>query len=144
MSYPAISLATATVGRYRCPQKRLQTARQPPVYPNSSPRIIAPVTPSPPSAALTPSIPVHRWIRVKEEKHGKRDNVEIEGRIDPNSIVTTTTTTVSSFSINGGRITVVLDGDTRVKGRIRGGAQVKIEGTVQADHSILAETVKVE
>ena len=65
MSYPAISLATATVGRYRCPQKRLQTARQPPVYPNSSPRIIAPVTPSPPSAALTPSIPVHRWIRVK-------------------------------------------------------------------------------
>ena len=65
MSYPAISLATATVGRYRCPQKRLQTARQPPVYPNSSPRIIAPVTPSPPSAALTPSIPVHRWIRAK-------------------------------------------------------------------------------
>ena len=37
MSYPAISLATATVGRHRCPQKRLQTARQPPVYPNSSP-----------------------------------------------------------------------------------------------------------
>ena len=35
--YPAISLATATVGRHRCPQKRLQTARQPPVYPNSSP-----------------------------------------------------------------------------------------------------------
>ena len=68
MSYPAISLATATVGRYRCPQKRLQTARQPPVYPNSSPRIIAPVTPSPPSAALTPSIPVHRWIRVKEDQ----------------------------------------------------------------------------
>ena len=37
MSYPAISLATATVGRHRCPQKRLQTARQPPVYPNPSP-----------------------------------------------------------------------------------------------------------
>ena len=37
MSYPAISLSTATVGRHRCPQKRLQTARQPPVYPNSSP-----------------------------------------------------------------------------------------------------------
>ena len=37
MSYPAIWLATATVGRHRCPQKRLQTARQPPVYPNSSP-----------------------------------------------------------------------------------------------------------
>ena len=29
--------ATATVGRHRCPQKRLQTARQPPVYPSSSP-----------------------------------------------------------------------------------------------------------
>ena len=69
MSYPAISLATATVGRYRCPQKRLQTARQPPVYPNSSPRIIAPVTPSPPSAALTPSIPVHRWIRAYSQIH---------------------------------------------------------------------------
>ena len=37
MSYPTISLATATVGRHRCPQKRLQTARQPPVYSNSSP-----------------------------------------------------------------------------------------------------------
>ena len=37
MSYPAIWLATATVGRHRCPQKRLQTARQPPVYPSSSP-----------------------------------------------------------------------------------------------------------
>ena len=37
MAYPAISLATATVGRHRCPQKRLQTARQPPVYTNSSP-----------------------------------------------------------------------------------------------------------
>ena len=35
--YPAISLATATVGRHRCPPNRLQTARQPPVYPNSSP-----------------------------------------------------------------------------------------------------------
>ena len=65
MSYPAISLATATVGRHRCPQKRLQTARQPPVYPNRA-RIIAPVTPSPPSAVLTPSIPVHPWIRVKK------------------------------------------------------------------------------
>ena len=39
MSYPAISLSTATVGRHRCPQKRLQTARQPPVYPNSSPEL---------------------------------------------------------------------------------------------------------
>ena len=37
MSYPTISLATATVGRQRCPQKRLQIALQLPVYPNSSP-----------------------------------------------------------------------------------------------------------
>ena len=64
MSYPAISLATATVGCHRCPQKRLQTARQPPVYTNSSPdhRACNSLTPS---AVLTPSIPVHRWIRGK-------------------------------------------------------------------------------
>ena len=37
MSYPAISLTTATVGPHRRPQKRLQTARLPPIYPNSSP-----------------------------------------------------------------------------------------------------------
>ena len=37
VSYPTTSLATATTGRHRRPQKRLQTARQPPVYPNSSP-----------------------------------------------------------------------------------------------------------
>ena len=37
VSYPAISLATATTGRHRCPQKRLQITLQPPVYPNSSP-----------------------------------------------------------------------------------------------------------
>ena len=36
MSYPAISLATATAGRHRRPQKRLQITLQPPVYPNSS------------------------------------------------------------------------------------------------------------
>ena len=47
------------------PQKRLQTARQPPVYPNSSPdhRACNPLTPS---AVLTPSIGVHRWIRAKD------------------------------------------------------------------------------
>ena len=37
MSYPAISLATATAYRHRRPPKRLQTARQPPIHPNSSP-----------------------------------------------------------------------------------------------------------
>ena len=37
MSYPAISLTTAIAGRHRRPQKRLQTPRQPPVYPNSIP-----------------------------------------------------------------------------------------------------------
>ena len=55
MAYPAISLSTATAGRHRCPQKRLQTARQPPVYPIRA-RIIAPVTPLPPSPVLAPSI----------------------------------------------------------------------------------------
>ena len=65
LDYPAISLATATVGCHRCPQKRLQTARQPPVYTNSSPdhRACNSLTPS---AVLTPSIPVHRWIRAKK------------------------------------------------------------------------------
>ena len=37
MSYPAISLATASAYRHRHSQKRLQTARQPPIHPNSSP-----------------------------------------------------------------------------------------------------------
>ena len=64
VSYPPISLTTATVGRHRCPQKRLQTARNLPSTQIRA-RIIAPVTPSPPSAVLTPSIPVHRWIRAK-------------------------------------------------------------------------------
>ena len=47
MSYPAISLSTATAGRHRRPPKRLQTA----VNLQSTrirARIIAPVTPSPP------------------------------------------------------------------------------------------------
>ena len=62
MAYPAISFSTATAGRHRCPQKRLQTARQPPVYPNSSPdhRACNSLTPFPCPRA------VHRWIRVKE------------------------------------------------------------------------------
>ena len=63
VSYPAISLATATAGRHRCPQKRLQTARQPPVYPNSSPDHRA-------CNSLTPfhcPRAVYRWIRVKWE-----------------------------------------------------------------------------
>ena len=63
VSYPTISLATATVGRHRRPQKRLQTARQPPVYSNSSPDHRACNSLIPPSAVLTPSIRVHRWIR---------------------------------------------------------------------------------
>ena len=67
MSYPAISLATATAGRHRCPQKRLQTARQPPVYPNSSPDHRA-------CNSLTPfrcPHAVHRWIRAKEAAEGR-------------------------------------------------------------------------
>ena len=37
VSYPAISLSTATAGRQRRPQKRLQTARQPPILPEFEP-----------------------------------------------------------------------------------------------------------
>ena len=47
MSYPAISLTTATVSRHRHPQKRLQTAANLPST-RIRARIIAPVTPSPP------------------------------------------------------------------------------------------------
>ena len=70
MSYPAISLSTATVGRHRCPQN---ACRPPANLPSTQirARIIAPVTPSPPSAVLTPSIPVLRWIRAKAKKHWK-------------------------------------------------------------------------
>ena len=50
------------VDRHRRPQERLQAARRPPAYPNQA-RIIAPVTPSHPSAVLTPSICMNRWIR---------------------------------------------------------------------------------
>ncbi len=59
MSYPAISLATATAGRHRRPQKRLQTPRQPPVYPNSSPehRACNSLTPLPLSSRL-PSVSI--------------------------------------------------------------------------------------
>ena len=64
VSYPAISLTTATVGRHRCPQKRLQTAANLPST-RIRARTIASVTSSPPSAVLTPSLGVHRWIRAK-------------------------------------------------------------------------------
>ena len=47
MSYPAISLTTATVSRHRHPQKRLQTAANLPST-RIRARIIPPVTPSPP------------------------------------------------------------------------------------------------
>ena len=57
--YPAISLATATAGRHRCPQ----SACRPPVYPNSSPDHNACNSLTAPSTVLTPSIRVHRWIR---------------------------------------------------------------------------------
>ena len=63
VSYPAISLSTATAGRHRRPQKRLQTARQPPILPEFEPGSSRLQLPHPPSAVLTPSIPVHRWIR---------------------------------------------------------------------------------
>ena len=80
MSYPAISLATATAGRHRCPQKRLQTARQPPVYANSSPDHRA-------CNSLTPfhcPRTVHRWIRVYEpappRQPGQNGRSPLKGR----------------------------------------------------------------
>ena len=79
----------------------------------------------------------------EEEEEEERNTVEIRGIIDPVS-TTTATTTVNSFTVNAGSITVVLDDDTELKGRIQGGAAVKIEGTIQADGSILAEEVKEE
>ena len=53
--YPAISLATATAGRPRCP---LSASRPPDNLPSTRirARIIAPVTPLPPSTVLAPSI----------------------------------------------------------------------------------------
>ena len=53
------------VDRHRRPQERLQAARRPPAYPNQA-RIIAPVTPSHPSAVLTPSTCMNRWIRANQ------------------------------------------------------------------------------
>ena len=50
VSSPAISLTTATVGRHRRPQKRLQTAANPPSIQIRA-RTIALVTPSPPLPA---------------------------------------------------------------------------------------------
>ena len=45
------------------PPKRLQTAANLPST-RIRARIIAPVTPSPPATVLTPSMRVHRWVRV--------------------------------------------------------------------------------
>ena len=55
LNIPAISLTTASAGRRRCPQS---ACRSPANFPSTRirARIIAPVTPSPPSAVLTPSI----------------------------------------------------------------------------------------
>ena len=41
---------------------RLKTVRRPPIYPNGA-QAISPVAFSPPSAVLTPSIGVLRWMR---------------------------------------------------------------------------------
>ena len=60
------------VDRHRRPQERLQAARRPPAYPNQA-RIIAPVTPSHPSAVLTPSTCMNRWIRGKTCIWARRD-----------------------------------------------------------------------
>ena len=48
------------------PPKAPAGRRQPPIYPNRA-RTIASVISLPPSSVLTPSIRVHRWIRVKAQ-----------------------------------------------------------------------------
>ena len=68
MSYPAISLSTATADRHRRPKSacdRPPTSRLPEFEPGSSRLQLPP----PSSAVLTPSIRVHRWIRTKVEWH---------------------------------------------------------------------------
>ena len=62
------------VDRHRRPQERLQAARRPPAYPNQA-RIIAPVTPSHPSAVLTPSICMNRWIRAYSPRRSGKATV---------------------------------------------------------------------
>ena len=66
------------VDRHRRPQERLQAARRPPAYPNQA-RIIAPVTPSHPSAVLTPSTCMNRWIRAKRAVCGIRQGQRSDG-----------------------------------------------------------------
>ena len=67
------------VDRHRRPQERLQAARRPPAYPNQA-RIIAPVTPSHPSAVLTPSTCMNRWDSGLREGQGfGRGGVQGEG-----------------------------------------------------------------
>ena len=55
VSSPAISLTTATVGRHRRPQKRLQTAANPPSTQIRA-RTIALVTPPLPASSRRPSV----------------------------------------------------------------------------------------
>ena len=62
------------VDRHRRPQERLQAARRPPAYPNQA-RIIAPVTPSHPSAVLTPSTCMNRWIRAYSPRRSGKATV---------------------------------------------------------------------
>ena len=85
MSYPAISLSTATVGRHRCPQKRLQTARQPPVYLNSSPdhRACNSLTPfrCPHAVHSCPSVDSGAKVALEALK-GEETTAEIAGRFE--------------------------------------------------------------
>ena len=78
VSYPAISLTTANVGRHRHPQKRFQTATN-----LQSTRIrartVASVTSSPPFQCPHA---VHRWIRAKAKagmiaRKKKTSNLEL-------------------------------------------------------------------
>ena len=61
------------------PPKTPADRRQPLIYPNSSPDHPRLLLPLPPSSVLTPSIPVHRWIRAKflRYAHPVVDNCQV-------------------------------------------------------------------
>ena len=79
VSYLAISLITATAGRHRRPQKRLQTARRTSHLPQWSPGYLPCSSLTPSSAVLTPSIGVLRWIRayIRTSQRKVRNSVRV-------------------------------------------------------------------
>ena len=78
---------------------------------------------------------VAREIEVRDEKSERRTRVKIEGIIE--EVHTDHTFTVSGITIERVRRTVV-------RGKITEGAEVRVEGVLQADGSVLALRIKTE